>query len=174
LLSLIDDVLSFAKIEAGKLRIDIQSVLVHDAIESLEAIVRPELLRKELTFSCDPCDHNVGVQADPEKLRQILLNFIANAIKFTPKGGRIRVGAEQREDSVTISVSDTGIGIPGDQITRVFEPFFQVEQGPTRSYAGIGLGLAIARDLARAMDGDVLLESTLGEGSTISLRLPAS
>ena len=174
LLSLIDDVLSFAKIEAGKLRIDIQTVLVHDAIESLEAIVRPELQRKELAFSCDPCDNNLAVRADPEKLRQILLNFIANAMKFTPKGGRIRVGAEQRENSVTISVSDTGIGIPGDQITRVFQPFFQVEQGPTRSYAGIGLGLAIARDLARAMDGEVLLESTLGVGSTISLRLPAS
>ena len=172
LLSLIDDVLSFAKIEAGQLRIEIQTVLVHDAIETLEAIIRPELERKELAFSCDPCDSRLAVRADPEKLRQILLNFLANAIKFTPQGGRIRVGAEQRDDSVRIWVSDTGIGISGDQITRVFEPFFQVEQGPTRSYAGIGLGLAIARDLARAMDGEVMLESKLGEGSTISLRLP--
>jgi signal transduction histidine kinase len=173
LLSLIDDVLSFAKIEAGRLRIDIQTVLVHDVIDSLEAMVRPELQRKELEFSCEPCDTTLSVRADPEKLRQILLNFVANAIKFTAQGGRIRVGAEQRGDSVWIWVSDTGIGIPGDQITRVFEPFFQLEQGPTRGYAGIGLGLAIARDLARAMDGEVTLESMLGSGSTISLRLPA-
>jgi signal transduction histidine kinase len=172
LLSLIDDVLSFAKIEAGKLRIEIQPVLVHDVIETLEAIIRPELERRALTYACDPCDSRLSVRADPEKLRQILLNFLANAIKFTPQGGRIRIGAEQRENLVKISVSDTGIGIPSDQITRVFEPFFQVEQGPTRNYAGIGLGLAIARDLARAMDGEVLLESKLGEGSTISLRLP--
>lgn len=174
LLSLIDDVLSFAKIEAGKLRIDIQTVLVHDVIQSLEAIVRPELQRKELAFSCDPCDNSLSARADPEKLRQILLNFIANAIKFTPQTGSIRVGAEPRGDAVRIWVSDTGIGIPSDQLTRVFEPFFQVEQGPTRGYAGIGLGLAIARDLARAMDGEVTLESTLGEGSTVSLRLPAA
>ena len=174
LLSLIDDVLSFAKIEAGKLRIDIQTVLVHDVIQSLEAIVRPELQRKELAFSCDPCDNSLSARADPEKLRQILLNFIANAIKFTPQTGTIRVGAEPRGDAVRIWVSDTGIGIPIDQLTRVFEPFFQVEQGPTRGYAGIGLGLAIARDLARAMDGEVTLESTLGEGSTVSLRLPAA
>jgi signal transduction histidine kinase len=173
LLSLIDDVLSFAKIEAGRLRIDVQTVLVHDVIETLEATIQPELQKKALTYSCDPCDNAVSVRADPEKLRQILLNFLANAIKFTAQGGRIRIGGEQQGESVRIWVTDTGIGIPGDQIVRVFEPFFQVEQGPTRRYSGIGLGLAIARDLARAMDGEVLLESTLGEGSTISLRLPA-
>jgi signal transduction histidine kinase len=174
LLSLIDDVLSFAKIEAGKLRVDVQTVLVHDVIETLEAHVEPELQKKELTFSCDPCDTALSVRADPEKLRQILLNFVANAIKFTAPGGHIRVGTKQLGESVTIWVSDTGIGIPSDQVVRVFEPFFQVEQGPTRRYPGIGLGLAIARDLARAMDGEVLLESTLGEGSTASLRLPAA
>jgi signal transduction histidine kinase len=173
LLSLIDDVLSFAKIEAGRLRIDVQTVLVHDVIQTLEAVVQPELQKKALTLSCEPCDTTLSVRADPEKLRQILLNFLANAIKFTAPGGRIRVGAEQQGESIKISVSDTGIGIPTDQIIRVFEPFFQVEQGPTRRYPGIGLGLAIARDLARAMDGEVLLESTLGAGSTISLRLPA-
>jgi signal transduction histidine kinase len=173
LLSLIDDILSFAKIEAGKLRVDIENVLVHDAINTLEAIVRPELERKALAFSCDPCDDVLSVRADPEKLRQILLNFVANSIKFTADGGTIRVGADRRGESVRISVSDTGIGIPSDQMEYVFEPFFQVEQGPTRRYPGIGLGLAIARDLARAMDGEVRLQSTVGEGSTISLILPA-
>jgi signal transduction histidine kinase len=173
LLSLIDDVLSFAKIEAGRLRIDVQRVLVHDVIETLEPIVQPELQKKSLSYSCDPCDNSLSVRADPEKLRQILLNFLANAIKFTAQGGRIRIGAERQGEYVRIWVSDTGIGIPDDQMARVFEPFFQVEQGPTRRYPGIGLGLAIARDLARAMDGEVLLQSTFGEGSTISLRLPA-
>ena len=173
LLSLIDDVLSFARIEAGKINLDIQSVLVHDAVATLEALIRPELEKKELAFSCDPGDNALSVRADPEKLRQILLNFLANAIKFTAQGGRIGVGAEDRGLFVRIWVSDSGIGIPSEQISHVFEPFFQVEQGPTRRYPGIGLGLAIARDLAHAMNGEVRLESSVGVGSTVSLLLPA-
>jgi signal transduction histidine kinase len=173
LLSLIDDVLSFARIEAGRLKVDIETILVHDVLENLEALIRPDLQKKELSFSCEHCDDALSVRADPEKLRQILVNFLANAIKFTSSGGRIRVGADDRGDLVRMWVTDTGIGIPSDQIEQVFEPFFQVEQGPTRRYAGIGLGLAIARDLARAMDGELRLESILGEGTTISLLLPA-
>ncbi len=173
LLSLIDDVLTFAKIEAGKLTIDIQSVLVHDVVETLEPIVRPDLKKKKLDFVCAPCDSGLKVRADPEKLRQILLNFVTNAIKFTAPQGHIRVGAEQLGDSVRIWVSDTGIGIPADQIARVFEPFFQVESGSTRRYAGIGLGLAIAHDIARAMEGEILLESQIGQGSTVSVVLPS-
>jgi signal transduction histidine kinase len=172
LLSLIDDVLSFAKIEAGRLNVDVQTVPVHDVVGTLEALVRPELERKDLIFSCEPGDNALSVRADPEKLRQILLNFLANAIKFTPEGGRIQVGADRYDEFVRIWVSDTGIGIPSDLIAHVFEPFFQVEQGTTRRYPGIGLGLAIARDLANAMDGEVRLESTAGKGTTISLLLP--
>jgi len=173
LLSLIDDVLSFARIEAGRLNIEIQTVLVHDVVATLEALIQPELQKKELAFSCEPCDDALSVRADPEKLRQILLNFLANAIKFTAEGGRIVIGADNRGEFVRIWVSDSGIGIPSDQIAHVFEPFFQVEQGTTRNYPGIGLGLAIARDLARAMDGQVRIESTVGVGSTVSLIMPA-
>jgi signal transduction histidine kinase len=173
LLSLIEDVLSFARIEAGRLPIDIRTMPVHDVADTLEAIVQPDLQKKELAFLCDACDGVLSVRADPEKLRQILLNFVANAIKFTAPKGRILVGAEQNGDFVRIWVSDTGIGIPADQIAQVFEPFFQVESGPTRRYPGIGLGLAIARDLARAMDGEVRLESAVGKGTTVSVLLPA-
>jgi signal transduction histidine kinase len=173
LLGMIDDVLSFAKIEAGKLRVDVQTVLVHDVVATLEALIRPELERKELVFSCDPCDPTLSVRADPEKLRQILVNFLANAMKFTPTGGSIVVGTDRRDGLVRIWVRDSGVGIPSDQIERVFEPFFQVERGTTRRYPGIGLGLAIASDFARAMDGEVRLESTVGKGSIASVLLPA-
>ncbi|HMG96239.1 MAG TPA: HAMP domain-containing sensor histidine kinase, partial [Gemmatimonadaceae bacterium] len=173
LLGMIDDVLSFAKIEAGKLRVDVQTVLVHDVVATLEALIRPELERKELTFSCDLYDPALSVRADPEKLRQILVNFLANAMKFTPTGGSIVVGADRRDGLVRIWVSDSGVGIPSDQIERVFEPFFQVERGTTRRYQGIGLGLAISSDFARAMDGEVRLESTVGKGSIASVLLPA-
>ena len=173
LLSMIDDVLSFARIEAGKLKVDVQTVLVHDVVGTLEALVRPELQRKELIFSFDPCDPELSVRADPEKLRQILVNFLANAVKFTPRGGNIGVGADRRDGLVRIWVRDSGVGIPTDQIEHVFEPFFQVERGTTRRYAGIGLGLAIASDFAHAMNGEVRLESTVGKGSVASVLLPA-
>ena len=172
LLSMIDDVLSFARIEAGKLEVHVRTLRVSDAVLSLEALIRPELQRKELAFLCEPCDPELSVRADPEKLRQILVNFLANAVKFTPNGGRIRVGAERRDGVVRIWVSDTGVGIPSDQIARVFEPFFQVERGSTRRYPGIGLGLSIARDFAQAMNGELRLESAVGTGSVASVLLP--
>ena len=172
LLSMIDDVLSFARIEAGKLRVDVRSLLVADAVSSLEALIRPEIQRKEIAFLSEPFDPTLSVRADPEKLRQILVNFLTNAIKFTPKGGRIGLGAEHGYGMVRIWVSDTGVGIPDDQLERVFEPFFQVERGSTRRYPGIGLGLAIARDFAQAMNGELRLESTVGKGSVASVLLP--
>jgi signal transduction histidine kinase len=111
--------------------------------------------------------------ADPDKLRQILLNLVANGVKFTPEGGRITVGAERDENRIRLWVTDTGIGIPSDQLESVFEPFFQVDHGVARKYPGMGLGLAIARDLARAMNGELWMESTVGAGSTAWLVLPA-
>ena len=174
LLSLIDDVLVFAKIEADRLSVELGHVNVCDALEELEPLVAPELTRKALAIICSPCDSSLSVRADPEKLRQILLNLVGNAIKFTPSGGSITMGALRDGDTVRISVNDTGIGIPADQLPHVFEPFFQVERGPTRRFPGVGLGLSIARDLARAMRGDVSVESRMAEGTTVSVALPAA
>lgn len=174
LLSLIDDVLSFAKIEAGRLAFAMQAVPVREALEALESLIEPELRKKELTFVCRACDDSLSARADPDKLRQILLNLVGNAVKFTAPGGRISVGAEREGDAIRMWVSDTGIGMPADQLAQVFEPFFQVEGGPTRRYSGVGLGLSIARDLARAMGGDVRLESRAGEGTTVSLVLQSA
>ena len=174
LLSMIEEVLSFAKVEAGRLSLSIQTVLVCDMLGALESQFEPELRRKELSFTAEPCDPSLAVRADLEKLRQILLNLIANAVKFTAGGGRIGVGAVRDRDRIRIWVSDTGIGIPSDQLERVFEPFYQVDRGMTRSYPGIGLGLAIARDFARAMGGELRLTSEPGTGSTVSLELPSA
>jgi len=172
LLSLIDDVLSFARIEAGRLPVSPERIRVADALAGLQPLVEPEIRRKELTFTCDGCEPSLAAVADTEKLRQILLNLVSNSIKFTGAGGRVSIGAEQNGKMVRIWVADTGIGIPADQLARVFEPFFQAERGMTRRFPGIGLGLSIARDLARAMHGDLRLESSEGVGSTASLLLP--
>ena len=172
LLAMIEEVLSFAKVESGRLSLSLQAVSVCDMLGALESQFEPELRRKELSFTTDPCDPSLAVWADLDKLRQILLNLLANAVKFTATGGRVGVGAARENDRIRIWVTDTGIGIPSDQLERVFEPFYQVDRGMTRSYPGIGLGLAIARDFARAMGGELRLQSQPGEGSTASLELP--
>jgi len=171
LLSLIDDVLNFAKIEAGSTSITSEPVLVCELLDSLEPLLRPDLVRRGFTFVWNGCDRALAVRADPVRLRQILLNVLGNAIKFTPPHGHIELWALRNADKVSICVSDTGIGIPADKIGRVFEPFFQVQAGTTREYPGVGLGLAISRDFARAMGGDIEVESTPGKGSVVTIDL---
>jgi signal transduction histidine kinase len=173
LLSLLEDVLGFARLETGRLAVSLQPVMVYDAIVALDGIWQLEMQKKRLTFDRHLPDLSLVARADPERLRQILLNLVANGVKFTPEGGRITIGADRERDSIRVWVTDTGIGIAADQLKRVFDPYFQVDRGPTRKYPGMGLGLAIARDLARAMNGDVWLESTPGSGSTAWLVLPA-
>jgi signal transduction histidine kinase len=102
------------------------------------------------------------------------VNLLGNAVKFTDSGGRIDVGGVREGDRIRMWVSDTGVGIPADKLERVFEPFFQVNHGMTRSHEGMGLGLAIARDFARAMGGNLRLESQPGKGTTASLELWAA
>jgi len=171
--SLLEDVLGFARLESGRLALSPQPVIVYDAIVTLESMLQVEMQKKRLTYDCRVADSRLVALADPDKLRQILLNLVANGVKFTPEGGRITVGAERDENRIRMWVTDTGIGIPSDQLESVFEPFFQVDHGVARKYPGMGLGLAIARDLARAMNGELWMESTVGAGSTAWLVLPA-
>jgi signal transduction histidine kinase len=113
------------------------------------------------------------VRADQERVRQILLNLLTNAIKFTDAGGSVTVACGCSDDTVWLSVTDTGRGIEPDKLQRIFEPFVQVDRHLTNvSQQGVGLGLAISRDLARRMDGDIAVESELGRGSTFILSLP--
>src|SRR5437868_4808775 len=154
LLSLIDEVLGFARLETGRLSLSLQPVIIYDMIVALEGMVEVELQKKRLTFTRHVSETSLVARADPEKLRQILFNLVANGMKFTPEGGRISVGAKREHGSVRLWVTDTGIGIPSDQLKHVFDPYFQVDRGPSRKFPGMGLGLAISRDLARAMDGE--------------------
>ena len=114
------------------------------------------------------------MRADRHRLKQILVNLVGNAIKFTGDGGTIRVDASRRRRSRDDSCRDSGVGIPADRLDAIFEPFVQVDDGHTRAHSGVGLGLAISRDLARAMGGDLTVESTLGVGSTFTVQLPRS
>ena len=172
LLGLINDVLNFARSESAAPQYFPEHAPVGEMIAAAEALVLPQLVAKGLVHAPGECDPALTVYADPAKVQQILLNLLSNAIKFTPAGGRIRVACAAGPDAVTISVSDTGIGISEEGLRRVFEPFFQVDARLTRTEGGVGLGLAISRDLARSMGGDLAAESTEGVGSTFRLRLP--
>jgi signal transduction histidine kinase len=174
LLELIDEVLSFARIEAGKNRLLSERVPVAAAFDGIDPLIRPQLLQKELSLDRGPIEDGLSVQADPAKLRQILLNIVVNAIKFTPVDGHIRLDAARVGNNVMLSVSDTGIGVPADKVAHIFDPFFQVDSKMTREYSGVGLGLTIARDLARAMNGDVGFESEVGKGTVVSVTLPSN
>ena len=119
-----------------------------------------------------PAPAGAAAVADPEKLQQILLNLLSNALKFTTSGGLVRLECALDGDRAAIAVADTGRGIPGDRLEDIFEPFVQVDRGLTRESDGTGLGLAISRQLALAMGGDLTVVSRLGEGSTFTLTLP--
>jgi signal transduction histidine kinase len=174
LLGLINDVLNFAKIDAGHVDIDVGPVPVHETLAALEAMVAPQLRAKRLEYQYEPCTPDVTMQADPEKIRQILLNLLSNAIKFTEPGGRLGVSCTIDSALVRLHVRDSGAGIPDDKLDRIFEPFVQLQPGRTRSHEGTGLGLAISRDLARAMHGEISVESVVGAGSTFTVTLPRS
>ncbi|HYD54112.1 MAG TPA: HAMP domain-containing sensor histidine kinase [Gemmatimonadaceae bacterium] len=172
LLSLINDVLNFAKLEAGRVAFDIAPVSMRDVLAGVEAMVLPLIRAKGLRYvATDDCV-DVMVLADEEKTQQVLVNLHSNAIKFTAPGGEVRVTCVEHESTVQTSVSDSGAGIPDDQMERIFEPFVQVDRGLATPQEGTGLGLSISRDLARRMGGDLTVRSRLGEGSTFTLTLP--
>jgi signal transduction histidine kinase len=154
-------------------------VVLADVLDSLEALVTPQMRAKGLTFECS-ADRGVVARADPDRVEQILTNLLTNAIKFTDVGGRVRVTAGRDtgragEPRAWVRVVDTGRGIPDDQLDTIFEPFVQLDRHLTReSQQGVGLGLAISRDLARLMGGELTVESARGHGSTFTLALPAT
>jgi signal transduction histidine kinase len=172
LTGLINGVLNYSRLEAGALYYEVQDVALDEVLATCEALIAPQLSARRLAMAFDGYDPALKVRADAEKLKQIVLNLLSNAVKFTEPGGRITLTCTPRPDAVAITVSDTGHGIAADQLERIFDPFVQVDARLVRTHEGVGLGLAISRDLARGMGGDITAESTPGAGSTFTLLLP--
>lgn len=172
LLAIINDMLNFAKLEAGKVQFTYVKVPINPLLSGLEELIRPQLRDKSLTYEYTAFDKALTATVDVEKFQQIMLNLLSNAIKFTDKGGKVRLFGRAEGDDLFVSVSDTGRGVPPEKLDDIFEPFVQVEPLHTRVTGGAGLGLAISRDIARTMGGDVSVESEVGRGSTFTLRLP--
>ena len=172
LLSLINDVLNFAKLQAGMVHVrDVEFDL--DAVASeAEALVAPQILERNLSYRFISPSTECHARGDPEKVEQILLNLLSNAIKFTEPGGEVTLSLENEPAFVAVRVTDTGTGIASDKLESVFEPFVQLNRTmSTPNNIGTGLGLAISRDLARAMGGDITLTSEPNAGSIFILRL---
>jgi signal transduction histidine kinase len=142
--------------------------------ERVLAMVAPQAARKELQLVLGPREPVVFALADSLKTEQVVLNLVSNAVKFTPDGGIVTVTCSRHDDVACVEVRDTGPGIPEDKQEAIFDPFVQLGRTLTSSQEGAGLGLAISRDLARAMDGDVTVRSIPGSGAAFTLRLPAA
>ena len=171
LLSLINDILNFSRLEAGAVTYEIGPVSLGTVIDAAAGMIGPQAAAKQITFTLEPCSLSVRALADESKLEQILLNLLSNAVKFTQRGGHVSIRCEATDDHVLARVQDDGPGIPADRLADIFEPFVQLDRTLGNPREGVGLGLAISRDLARGMQGDLTVESTLGKGSTFTVSL---
>ena len=174
LLSIINDILNFARVEAGQTVYTYASVAVGAVLESVSQMTASLAAPKGLRFDVTECPPDVVVWADKSKVEQIVLNLVSNAVKFTLDGSVTLSCDWEDAHRVAITVRDTGVGISSDELDKIFEPFIQVGQSRTNSREGTGLGLAISRDLARAMGGEITVQSATGSGSAFTLVLPRS
>ena len=175
LLGIINDLLNFSRLDAGQIDYEYADVPLEEVFDSVAQMIAPQAAAKDIQFESRPCGPEVVVRVDRMKTEQILINLLSNAVKFTDAGGQVtlqcgRIG----ERDVSVDVADSGTGIAADQLERIFEPFVQVGRSLTSTREGAGLGLAISRELARAMGGEISVTSTLGTGSCFTLKLPRS
>jgi signal transduction histidine kinase len=185
LTGLVNEILDFAKIESGSMRVEPSNGIASDAVDAALALIRPQAATKGVELDGRPVNGTrVEYVGDPQRVQQVLTNLLSNAVKFTPTGGKISVRWNSSERPnvaalngshpwASIAVEDTGVGISTNDLDRVFNPFVQVDEGYTRSQGGTGLGLAISRKLAEMMGGAITVESTLGKGSRFTLWLPS-
>lgn len=172
LLGIINDILNFSRIEAGRIEYKIVSMNLAQTIDTVVQMLYPLAGAKGIELVTEECPPELSGKGDTAKTEQVLINLISNAVAFTEKGGRIGVACGVAERGVWIRVKDTGVGIPANKQETIFEPFVQVGRSLTTSHRGTGLGLSISRDLARGMNGDLTVESKVGQGSTFTLWLP--
>ncbi len=173
LLSIINDILDISRIEAGKMPLTLVEFLLPDMIREVLAEVEPLIARAKLAVSADIDETLPLLKSDRQKVKQIVINLLTNALKFTPQGWvKVTAAFDKRHDRVTIAVADSGIGISPKDQEVIFEDFRQADDSPTRQYTGAGLGLAICRRLTQMLGGELTVRSALGEGSTFTLAIP--
>jgi signal transduction histidine kinase len=171
LLHIIDDLITFARLEAGHVTYTLEPVKPAAALRAAEAVLSPLAVDRKVNLVVNPDEDTAPVQADVDKLTQILVNLTANALKFTPPGGTVTLSNHAEEDTIAFDVADTGPGIATDKLQAIFEPYVQLTPHADR-YGGSGLGLAISREFARGMGGELSVATEVDKGAVFSLRLP--
>jgi len=172
LLSVVNDILTFARTEKGRLQMRIKTVDIAEALEQVRFVVEPLLRANKVEFTIENCDPPISVLADRDRMQHIIVNLLSNAVKFSPPGSLVKVECYKVGNCAEIKVIDVGPGISDEMLDAIFQPFVQGSTGFTRTSPGSGLGLAISRDLARLMGGELSVESEKGVGSTFTLSLP--
>ncbi|BCV25370.1 two-component system histidine kinase PnpS [Gelria sp. Kuro-4] len=173
LTALIDDLLDLSRLELKRANLKLENFALLPLVESIAASLKPRLDKAALTLSVEIKDPELAVQADRDRIRQVLLNLIDNSIKYTPAGGRISISAAALDGTVRVAVADTGRGIPSEDLERIFERFYRVDKARSRSEGGTGLGLAIVKHIIELHGGKVEAQSELGKGTTIAFTIPA-
>jgi signal transduction histidine kinase len=171
LLNQIDSLLEFSKIEAGKMEMHVEPVGVNEVIQGAVSTIEPTLNGAYIRIIREIGSDLPALNTDREKLRQIVLNLLDNAVKFTERG-EIKIAASQQNGSLKLVVSDTGIGIPKEELNKIFEEFHRGDSYGTKNYRGTGLGLAIVKQFVNLLGGEVAVESEVGKGSVFTVRLP--
>ena len=174
LLGMLDDLLTVAREQNAQLPLRLEPLSARTELTEAESTVMPRYVEAGVRLVLESCPPELLIRADRDRLQRILLNLLMNAAKFTPHGGRVSVGCAVVADRAAIQVADTGRGIPAEMLERVFQPFVQVDASDAGNEHGMGLGLAIGRELARAMGGDLSVESAVGRGSIFTLTLPTT
>lgn len=173
LLDLIGDILDMSKIEAGKYELDLSEVNLDNVIQRAAAMVRSRANQSDILLSIENIVRkDLKIIADRRAMVQIFLNILSNAVKFTPEGGKVTLSCQENKKDCIVKITDTGIGIPANKLASVLRPFEQVSSHYTRNHEGSGLGLSITKDLIELHGGDITLESEIGKGTTVSLRIP--
>ena len=171
LLGLIDEILTFARVDVGREQVRWESMSVNHTLSAAASLIEPMASAKKLKYTIELLDEDQVIQTEPTKFRQMLVNLLSNGVKFTEKG-EVRLTSAVRTGVLEIRIADTGVGIDAGNIEHVFEPFWQAEQSATRKAGGTGLGLSVTRKLARLLGGEVTVASRAGAGTTFLLRLP--
>jgi signal transduction histidine kinase len=172
LLSLINDILDLSKIEAGRMELDVAQVHVPSALQNAMMLIRERAQRNGIALSCNVDSRIADVPADERKFKQIMLNLLSNAVKFTPFGGKVAVSVRRETDRLVFEISDTGIGVSEADLPKLGEPFFQAQSPYARSHEGTGLGLSVVKGLVGLHRGELTIESAVGEGTAVKVRLP--
>jgi signal transduction histidine kinase len=174
LLSLINDILDLAKIEAGRMDLDVEDFDVAEAVTNAVVLVRERATRKSLVLATSLEAGLGSAQGDQRKVKQVLLNLLSNAVKFTPEGGHVEVRAQRLNGQIEIAVTDTGIGIAEEDLDAVFEEFRQVGTDYSKKHEGTGLGLTLSKKFVELHGGRIWVKSQLGQGSTFTFTIPVN